>query len=303
MERTEIIKQMINMLGYDVTYQQVEEFLKDKKIITPNNNNSVYVPRSIASNKGILNNLKQRLKEYGYNFPEEQINQYFNKLSSKQLNILTMRLTSPDLVLDQYTIEQLFSEIDFFGLKQTGQYQTIINSDGQYYFRIMPQKLRTTFDCRIYSAYDILYKRVSHEGSSYLVALGSLSSERNIVYISPETFAKEFTEVATYLHNFEHVGKIAYKDIEGKKARGCPYTKEDKNVFHILYKSQDMLISKTHFTKGSHRGLKLCSINVGNYYVADDWAFRGNSTLDYTIDRAIEEIKSRGKSFTKKPGN
>ena len=298
----ETVLNIMHALGFDVGYDELDKFLKGK-----HNKPKVYkkyVPKTPkivkeSDNKNITESdiqkaretFKKLLSKYGYSFPEEMIDSRLDELNDEATErlVYAMGVVFDNIRVDRYTTEKVFSRIDFFKVKENGDYENIVNSFGETYFRIMPKEVEESIDSVNISYYDKLYKLVTYNGEKYLVTKDF--DGKQIIYVPDQVFESEFRSVNSYLETFEYVGKNAYrsKSYEGpnKWYYGEHLSRErcerKKEGFYVLYKNGDMVLGR-HFDKKKVYGYWICP---GSFYTDDGWEYEDNPNIE---DISLEDV-------------
>lgn len=296
--------------GYEVTKDDLKGFLEGKQI---NDNEKIRLAKRAleeydliyqeeqkkkaieAANKPdkvqtVKKYLEDKLKEYGYDISKEEFELGFSRISKEIIYKLYNAIDWGDFTeyrFDELFLEEFFSLVDFFGLKEKKLYDEILKQSGTIYFRINKKQKNLNLNDKNNKRYTYLYEIVDYNGNKYVIR--RLHGNSMIVNIPEDIMKEEFKSFNEYLTTFERVGKLGYKSGE--------YDKDSSAKFYISYKNEDMVIAKI----GYPGRIFLSSIFPGKVYTDDNWEYvepKNKKYTDISLKDAVDEI-----IYGKKPSN
>lgn len=288
--------------GYKVTKDDLKGFLEGKQI---NDNEKIRLAKKAleeydliyqeeqrkkaieAANKPdkvqtVKKYLEDKLKEYGYDISKEEFELGFSRISKEIIYKLYNAIDWGDFTeyrFDELFLEEFFSLVDFFCLKEKKLYDEILKQNGTIYFRINNKQKNLNLNDKNNKRYTYLYEIVDYNGNKYVIR--RLHGNSMIVNIPEDIMKEEFKSFDEYLTTFEKVGKLGYKSGE--------FDKEHSAKFYISYKNEDMIISKVVYPTR----VFLSSIFPGKVYTDDNWEYvepKNKKYTDISLKDAVDEI-------------
>lgn len=296
--------------GYNVTKDDLKKFLEDKQIDDKEKirlakkalaeYDLLYQEEQMkkaieAANKPdkvqtVKEYLEDKLKEHGYDISKEEFELGFSKISKEIIYKLYNAIYWGDFTeyrFDELFLEEFFSLVDFFSLKEKKLYDEILKQSGTIYFRINKKQKNLNSNDKNNKRYTYLYEIVDYNGNKYVIR--RVHGNSMIVNIPEDVMKEEFKSLDEYLTTFEKVGKLGYKEGE--------FDKDHSAKFYIFYKNEDMVIAKI----GYPGRIFLSSIFPGKVYTDDNWEYvepKNKKYTDISLKDAVDEI-----IYGKKPSN
>lgn len=255
---------------YDLIYQEEQ---KKKKIEAANKPDKVQTVKKY---------LEDKLREYGYDILKYEFELGFSRISKEIIYKLYNAIAWGNFTeyrFDELFLEEFFSLVDFFGLKEKKLYDEILKQRGTIYFRINKKQKNLNLNDKNNKRYTYLYEIVNYNGNKYVIRRSHGNSM--IVNIPEDIIKEEFKNFDEYLTTFEKVGKLGYKEGE--------YDKDSSAKFYISYKNKDMVIAKI----GYPSRIFLSSIFPGKVYTDDNWQYvepKNKKYTDISLEDAVGEL-------------